>query len=444
MSISLLPEELLVMIFDFATLNDRVDLSTPKRDNATLRSLGLVSNRFHRIVQPLLFEEISFIYSGDQQSQVSPIERTRQLHALLKHDHECKLRDICLAFYVDIDDYGQDNQSDYQIVLDLLSWFTRLRSLVIVGGFFLNAPDSVRALTLETINRAKDLGQLRTLNLEGHMWDGRGGITLAEVMKSVDSQSLDTLEVTTIGLSDLPAIQEMVDIDKLRTASFTKLRLIACKDDPEAIAALIHWPKQLINFTINTSGNWGPGMSLQDMAACLSIHKDTLTTISIDLLGRPHGLTFDTRKFPHLDELWLSRTQICEDPWGQEFEWDPVHADLLLGPSLRTFGLVFGVMGHTVINNWGSLEEEWIRQLAKVACERRAVLSTIAITFNPSDPHPNPDVGVYRDGKYEYPWDRMDKLAKEIKEYGLDLYYSTPTWTKEEWLSLCGDQISNG
>ncbi|KAJ5709913.1 hypothetical protein N7493_009505 [Penicillium malachiteum] len=439
-----LPEELLVMIFDFATLNDRVDLSTPKRDNATLRSLDVVSHQFHRMIQPLLFEEISFTYFGEQRSRVPPIERARQVHELLKHDHESKMRRLCVAFYVDIDDYGQENQSDYQIVLDLLSWFTSLRSLAIVGGFFLNAPDSVRAHTLEIINHIKDLGQLRALNLEGHIWDERGGITLAEVMKSVDSQSLDTLEVSTIGRSGVPDIEEMIDTDKLRTASFTNLRLIACKDDPEAIAALIHWPKQLINFTINTSGNWGDGMSLQDMAACLSIHKDTLTTISIDLLGRPRGLTFDTRKFPHLDELWLSRTQICEDPLGRRFEWDPVHADLLLGPSLRTFGLVFGVMGHTVINNWGSLEEKWIRQLAKAAWERGAVLSNIVITFDPSDPHPHPDVGVYQDGKYEYPWERMDKLAGEIKEYGLTLHYSTPTWTKEEWLSLCGDQISNG
>ncbi|KAJ6020846.1 hypothetical protein N7540_006350 [Penicillium herquei] len=444
MSLTVFPEEILLMIFDFATLKDRVDHNTPKRDIATLRSLELVSKQFHRMVQAFIFEEISFIYAEDQQSRVRPIERARQLHELLKHEHNSHMRNLCLEFYLDIDDYGQGNQSDYQTVLDLLSWFVRLRSLVIVGGFFLNAPDSVRSLTLDIINHAKNLGHLKTLNLEGHLWDENGGITLAEVMRSVESQSLDTLEVSTIGLSDPPDIEEMVDIHKLRTASFTKLRLIACKDDPEAIVVLIQWPKQLTEFTINTSGNWGIGMSLEDMATCLSIHKDTLKMISIDLVGWPHGLTFDARKFPHLDELWLSRTQICEDPFNRRFEWDPVHGDFLLGPSLRTFGLVFGVMGHTVINNWGYLEEEWIRQLAKAACERRAVLSTIAIAFSPSDPYPNPDVGVYQHGKYEYPWDRMDKLAKEIKEYGVTLNYAPPTWTKEEWLSLCEGHISDG
>lgn len=175
-------------------------------------------------------------------------------------------------------------------------------------------------------------------------------------------------------------------------------------------------------------------MSLLDIGRCLSAHKDTLKTIYIDLLGFSHGLSFRGCDFPHLEVLRLSRTQICEDPWNRNFEWHPSHADLLLGPKLHTFGLVFGVMGHSLINNWGHKEEEWIRQLAKAAAKRRSALRTIDITFSPVSPYPNLKQGTYPDWEYIYPWDRMDKLGAEIQRDGLTLRYTAPPWTKEEWL----------
>lgn len=380
-----------------------------------------------------------------------PMEKVRKLHRLLLHNPSLRL--LCLSLYIDIDDDSVEvNEEDFQVVNDLISWFTRLRSLVLMGGFYSKAPEKVREYTLSLIQNTQNLGQLRNLQIEGDMWDETGGISLAETVKYINSTSLETLEVSAAGLSDTSSLSEMllphvsagacpfkcsmlIKFQKSRSASCKSVKLRGCKDYPEAIAAFIHWPKELVHFTINTSGSFVSGMNLHDIGMCLAIHKETLKTIYIDLLGFPHGLSFDASNFPLLEVLRLSRTQICEDPWNREFEWNPVYADLILGPSLHTFGLVFGVMGHSLINNWGHMEEEWIRKLAIAAWKRKAPLKRIEITFSPVSPHPNLKQGTYSDWEYVYPWDRMDKLGAQIQRYGLTLEYTAPPWTKEEWLS---------
>ncbi|KAJ5947035.1 hypothetical protein N7466_000050 [Penicillium verhagenii] len=362
------------------------------------------------------------------------MKKIGKLHRLLQHNPY--LRGLCLSLYIDIDDdSARVNEEEFEIMNDLISWFTRLRTLVLVGGFYSKAPAEVREHTLSLIRNFQKLGQLRHLQIEGDMWDETGGISLAETVKCINSSSLETLEVSAAGLSNSSALSEMLLPQTSRSASFTSLKLKACKDYPEAIAALIHWPKGLVHFAINTSGSFVPGMNLHDIGMCLSIHKETLKTIYIDLLGFPHGLSFDASKFPSLEDLRLSRTQICADPWNQEFEWNPIYADMILGPSLHTFGLVFGVMGQSLINNWGHKEEEWIRQLANASWERKAPLEKIEVVFSPVSPYPNLKQGVYSDWEYVYPWDRMDKLGVQIQRFGLTLEYSAPPWTKDEWLS---------
>ncbi|KAJ5948450.1 hypothetical protein N7454_001757 [Penicillium verhagenii] len=438
MQVTMLPDELLANILDWTTLNDKTAQTKPRiRDYCVIKSLCLVSRRFHRVVLPFLFEEIKLIHPHLCESctaSSSPMKKIRKLHRLLQDNPY--LRGLCLSLYIDIDDdSARVNEEEFEVMNDLISLFTRLRTLVFAGGFYSKAPAEVRDRTLSLIRNSQKLRQLRHLQIEGDMWDETGGISLAETVKCINSSSLETLEVSAAGLSDTSALSEMLLPQISRSASFTSVKLRGCKDYPEAIAAFIHWPKELVHFTINTSGSFVPGMNLHDIGMCLSIHKETLKTIYIDLLGFPHGLSFNASKFPLLEVLRLSRTQICEDPWNREFEWNPIYADLILGPSLHTFGLVFGVMGQSLINNWGHKEEEWIRQLATAAWKRKAPLKKIEIVFSPVNPYPNLKQGIYSDWEYVYPWDRMDKLGVEIQRFGLTLEYSAPPWTKEEWLS---------
>ncbi|KAJ5215030.1 F-box domain protein [Penicillium chermesinum] len=433
-----IPDEILVAILDFATLNKNrpcPDACHQKRDYESARTLTLVSKRFRRIATPLMFEEIRFeSHRPSMRFMVPPSRAVQKLHQLLQANPS--LRPLCHTLRAEIDDTAHVVEEDFQIINDFISWFSNLRDLTLVGGFYSSTSDVVRDNALALVGRTRELTKVKNLHVEGSMWYYEtGGITLAEAANHINVSSLKGLEITAAGLSDPSTISDMLTPDKIRSAPFTSLKLKGCKDYPEAIAAMIHWPRELVHFAINTSGSFVSDMSLVQIGRCLAVHKETLKNIYIDLLGFPHGLSFRACDFPYLETLRLSRTQICEDPRNRNFEWKPEYADLLLGPQLHTFGLVFGVMGHSLINNWGSMEEEWIRQLAKAASERGSALRAIEINFSPVNPYPNLKQGVYSEWEYVYPWDRMDQLGAEILQYGVTLRYTPPPWTKEEWLN---------
>jgi hypothetical protein len=48
------------------------------------------------------------------------------------------------------------------------------------------------------------------LQIEGDMWDETGGISLAETVKYINCSSLETLEVSAAGLSDISSLSEML------------------------------------------------------------------------------------------------------------------------------------------------------------------------------------------------------------------------------------------
>lgn len=207
-----------------------------------------------------------------------------------------------------------------------------------------------------------------------------------------------------------------------------------CKEFPEAIEEFIFWPKSLIDFTINTSGNKLVGhISLVDAQRWLSAHKGTLEYVYIDLLGHNQGLYFDASIFPRLRGLRLSRTQLNDedDNWNTDLRWEPSHADRLLSPNLKTFGMSFGILGCCLINNFGEKEVNWLRCLGQAAASRRSSLDTIEILFNPLSAYPH-KYGNYPED-YGYPWDRISRLSDELAKCGINLVYNSPPWTKEEW-----------
>ena len=217
-------------------------------------------------------------------------------------------------------------------------------------------------------------------------------------------------------------------------ASFTSLTLKYCKDTPEAIEKFLSWPQTLTDFTINTSGNkLVCHISLRDAQSWLSIHKNTLESIYIDLLGHNQGLYFDASIFPNLSSLRLSRTQLNDedDTWNNDLRWEPSHANRLLSPNLTTFGMSFGILGCCLINNFGAKEVNWLRCLGQAAKERKSRLKTIEILFNPLSAYPH-KYGNYPED-YGYPWDRISGLKKELEKSGISVVFNRPPWTKEEW-----------
>lgn len=206
-----LPEELIAQIFDWATLSDPADSKARKRSYGAIQTLALVNRWSYRIVTPFLYEEIRLSTPHlCSRCRISPIHKARKLHRLLQQDPT--LRPICTSLYLDIDDSKNDPNEEFNMYFDFIKWLTNLRSLVIVGGFGSNTAYRIRHKTLLLINRAQTLPKLRDLRLEGSMWDEEGGISLAEAVENISSQSLETLEVSASGLSDPGTIEEMSEV----------------------------------------------------------------------------------------------------------------------------------------------------------------------------------------------------------------------------------------
>lgn len=95
------------------------------------------------------------------------------------------------------------------------------------------------------------------------------------------------------------------------------------------------------------------------------------------------------------------------------FHWDMTLEDQQCGERFRSFG---------------QPEEDWLREFAAAARDRKSSLSQIQIEFNPEtylfrEDAENPD----------YPWDRMDSIARDIKPYGIELSYKPPNITRGEF-----------
>lgn len=155
----------------------------------------------------------------------------------------------------------------------------------------------------------------------------------------------------------------------------------------------------------------------------LLIHRHTLTHIDIGYLRGPSRL-FNATLFPSLEFLRLSRWQMRSPV---QFSTEDAN---VLGPRLKTFSWNFNIHDQHS-EDWsafGEPEANWVRDLAKCAAERKAVLAMVEIQFDPNS---------FWGTKEEmgYPWDRMDKVRDQtLKPNGMYLVYSEPPIDRDAWL----------
>ncbi|KAJ5408338.1 hypothetical protein N7509_002221 [Penicillium cosmopolitanum] len=445
-SLGNLPEELLVQIIEYSTLEGfcyipRDHVYRIRRVYSDLTSLSLVCHRFHRLATPFLYQGIS-LYDGHPHSSdnkeysiVPPCPRALALHRVLRDNPP--LRSMCLDLEMVFDDEAEITDEDFRVANDLVSWLGRTQSLRLYGGFPWGGSDSgQRENTLGLIYYAtRSMTNLKEFLLDmGN--DTNEGLSLLEAMEYINFPSLEILSMTGNGHSEDWRPMPSSNSEEPRTAPFTCLSLAYCKDSVEAIEKCISWPKDLVDFTINTSGNEEVAhLSLMDAQSWLLNHKETLKYAYIDLLGHNQGIQeFDASIFPRLESLTLSRTQLNDDVGDgvqNNLCWESSHPDRLLPPNLKTFGMSFGILGCCLINNFGDKEVSWLRQLGQAAASRQSSLETIDILFQPWSEYPH-KYGNYPDD-HGYPWDRMSGLRDELAEYGISLIYTPAPWTKEEW-----------
>jgi hypothetical protein len=231
------------------------------------------------------------------------------------------------------------------------------------------------------------------------------------------------------GITEAEKMQKSDLESRTRTSPITELSLSDYEEGRIATRALIAWPKTLTHFTFGSFYNNKHTMDYTDFESWLSIHNLTLKSVDIGYLsGSGSSRLFNAMPFPNLESLKLSRWQ-----QGWPHRTDPLRFKAedanVLGQRVKFFGWDFGIYDqHSESwNAFGEDEEVWLTSLAKIAAAKKAALRTIKIYFRPDSYEVTEENG--------YPWDRMDRIRdKACKNNGIELEYTPPTITKENWL----------
>ncbi|PYH88979.1 hypothetical protein BO71DRAFT_282216, partial [Aspergillus ellipticus CBS 707.79] len=139
------------------------------------------------------------------------------------------------------------------------------------------------------------------------------------------------------------------------------------------------------------------------------------------------GMEFRATDFPNLNEVICPPFQLKEH-YHAAFDPPAMAIDRLLGPAVRT--LVWDLTSYDQQNGayWNSFkkeDEQWLREFAGLAAERRAALRTIRIEFSPETWSANRHGG--------YPWDRMERLREDTGPLGIGVEFTPPAITREEY-----------
>jgi hypothetical protein len=166
----------------------------------------------------------------------------------------------------------------------------------------------------------------------------------------------------------------------------------------------------------------------------LATQRATLTHIRIQKIFSSGIEDFDMTRFPKLQSLWLSHDLTGTDtslvanlvaPHLRVFHWDQQLEDQQCCETLGSFG---------------QREEDWLQAFAAAAVERKSTLRQIRIYYRP-DPYLYSYNGEDEDPLL-YPWDRMDKIARDIQPHGIHLSYNKPNITREEFNKHLEDRYS--
>jgi len=121
-----IPEEVLIDIFRIAIAGDW-EIPT---DYACALTLSTICKFFHRIMQPLLFENIQF---EESHRWVPACKPARRLHRTIKASPI--LGTLCKSVKVNLPSRNRITAAQYNLGSELLSWMPNVTSLAVSGGF---------------------------------------------------------------------------------------------------------------------------------------------------------------------------------------------------------------------------------------------------------------------------------------------------------------------
>ena len=206
----------------------------------------------------------------------------------------------------------------------------------------------------------------------------------------------------------------------------------------EMLSSLLSWParvEKLICLGRSRSG-WSP-IEFRDVWSGLVPHLLSVQSVRVGSVTNPtlypplSGMLtgVDFTLFGALTFLSLSYWVTGSGP-GE---------GCLLAPHLKTFEWTFDADDERLLllSHFGQKEEDFLRRLAAAAVERKIPLRNMDIVFTPASTVKTQDEGVeylgVTEAEFEYPWDRMDRLAHEMRLSAIELSYNKPPVSREQF-----------
>ncbi|KAK4157409.1 hypothetical protein C8A00DRAFT_11782 [Chaetomidium leptoderma] len=463
--ILLLPDELLADIISTATAwPDDIDGLKFHTLYANRWAVPPVCRRFHRLAMPNLYSQL-VLTLGHRINHVDRIEldhtagaeryhnlpggkRVWLLHRTMEENPS--LRGLCKDVIFDLDIAHWDDHGFLDWGSDFATWFANTKSLRFHDGFGREPGSAAQpgsaALTFLRLASA-NMPHLKRLAFTARTL-GLDAITLFSpdlqrlILGFAELRELHLAGLTKHGVAfsgeqvitgNTYYQQHTIQWGKGR---FTEISTRNYYNDPEILPLLLSWPARLEKFTyLGRCGTGWSDLNLRRVWSCLVPHLLSLQSIRIT-----HNMT---RFSPMADSLtgvdftfFESLTFLSLSYWATGSSNTGGKESSLLAPRLEVFEWTFQTQSQRqlFLNRFHQAEEDFLRRLAVAAGEKKIPLREIAVVFSPV-PAMEINEGVCHgitETTVEYPWDRMDRLADEIRCLGIELTYNTPSVSRED------------
>ncbi|KAK4186345.1 hypothetical protein QBC35DRAFT_453385 [Podospora australis] len=456
------PDEIMLQILEHAThipelefrdLDGSFQKSLFLARVVDMKNLAWTCRRFRRLATPFLYSWLPVGHSNAS---------TLLLHRTLKEDPS--LRPLCKSLVIISSEPALDAARE-----DILSFLgTTIRSLHIQNiGTPANAPTPPRMHAWNQVRATlPKMCQLERLILSE---DGDGVGVLGLVKTSIYSlfqggfpPSLRQLRVHDGGRQSLQRrsfLPTPLKDARPKTAPFTDLSVRSFQG-PACFDELIRWPATLKKLTIEElgQGRHPPVLNLRQIWSHAMVHCQCLTHLRVGNLVLESMADLDRALF-HVDFSYftsLASLSLSLSATGT----NPDRAAKLIAPRLETFEWTFPeptVPDGPYLNSFAWREEEFLRRFAREAVEKQPdprALRRIKVDFVPTlrfDPRSllqpmylsgltaQPSYQSSLHASYEYPWDRLDRIAEEVLGHGIRLVYNKPAMTKAEFEEYQGN-----
>ncbi|OJK03988.1 hypothetical protein ASPACDRAFT_39602 [Aspergillus aculeatus ATCC 16872] len=388
--------------------------------------------QLYRLTLPIIYHDLKFRYPCHP--------RTERLHRSLQSNPGLSL--LVRSLFFDLrprfptgHGAGSIAVEDYAAVVDVLTRCRAVHTLKIWGIAFL--PPEAQETFVEVVpGQVVDLSRWELLQHALRHLPTLRRIVMARDRDSTGYGLQCRFDCQMQGYEDLRALPGT----GARALSAVRQRVCECCVTSQGSDGAVQRPT-ITGGAVYFSIAFGPGYTEEESAeeavdfdlvyAWLRTRPHILRRIAFGSFKTPPlGTEFRATAWPNLHTVICPPYQVRQG-WYGAYESPSAAVGRLLSPTVKTF--VFDLTSYdqqhgAQLTDFGALEERWLRTFAETAAapDRSTALRTIRVIFEP-------ETYPYHDKWEVYPWDRIRQVQEDIRPLGLDLEYSTPTITREEY-----------